>query len=74
MKIAIFGASGATGQLLTERCLAAGYTITALVRKPEAFALRDRVRLVQGSAFDGFGFARRSREPTSYCLPWGLDH
>lgn len=52
MKVSIFGASGATGTLLTERCLAAGYQVTALVRTPEKFALRDRVRVVQGDAFD----------------------
>ena len=52
MKIAIFGASGATGRLLTERCLRAGYAVTALVRTPEKFSFRDRVRVVQGSAFD----------------------
>ena len=52
MKIAIFGASGATGQLLTQRCLTAGHSVTALLRRPESFALRDRVRVVRGSAFD----------------------
>ena len=52
MKIAIFGASGATGLLLTERCLAAGYEISALVRTPEAFPYRDRLRVVEGNAFD----------------------
>ena len=52
MKIAIFGASGATGLFLTQRCLAAGYPITALVRKPETFPLRLSVRMVKGSAFD----------------------
>ncbi|MEO6911828.1 MAG: SDR family oxidoreductase [Edaphobacter sp.] len=52
MKIAIFGASGATGLLLTQRCLAAGYPITALVRKPEIFPLRLSVRMIEGSAFD----------------------
>lgn len=52
MKIAIFGASGATGQLLTQRCLTAGHSVTALLRRPENFALRDRVRVVRGSAFD----------------------
>jgi putative NADH-flavin reductase len=52
MKIAIFGASGATGQLLTQRCLVAGHSVTALLRRPESFALRDRVRVVRGSAFD----------------------
>jgi putative NADH-flavin reductase len=52
MNIAIFGASGATGTLLTERCLAAGHNVNALLRTPEKFPLRDRVRVVQGSPFD----------------------
>jgi len=52
MKIAIFGASGATGLLLTERCLAAGYEVTALLRTPQSFPFRDRVRVVEGNAFD----------------------
>jgi len=52
MNIALFGASGATGKLLTERSLAQNYNITALVRNPEAFAFKDQVRIVQGSAFD----------------------
>jgi putative NADH-flavin reductase len=52
MNIAIFGASGATGKLLTDRCLAAGYQVTALVRTPEKFPQRDRVHVIQGSAFD----------------------
>ncbi len=52
MNVAIFGASGATGILLTERCLAAGYDVTALVRTPANFIFRDRVRMVEGSAFD----------------------
>jgi putative NADH-flavin reductase len=52
MKIAIFGASGGTGSLLAERCLAAGYSVTALVRRPRNFHLRDKVQIVQGSVFD----------------------
>jgi putative NADH-flavin reductase len=52
MNIAIFGASGATGRLLTQRCLAANYHVTALLRTPEKFSLRDRVQVVQGSPFD----------------------
>lgn len=56
MNIAIFGASGGTGTLLTERCLAAGYNVTALVRKPDSFRVahgkRSDVRIIQGSAFD----------------------
>src|SRR5437763_682314 len=52
MNIAIFGASGKTGLLLTERCLARGYAVTALVRTPAKFPYRDSVRVVQGDAFD----------------------
>jgi putative NADH-flavin reductase len=51
MKIAIFGASGATGRLLTERCLAAGHTVSALVRTPSKFPYADKVRVVQGDIF-----------------------
>jgi putative NADH-flavin reductase len=52
MNIAIFGASGATGKLLTERSLALSYNITALVRNPDSFPFKDQVRIIQGSAFD----------------------
>jgi putative NADH-flavin reductase len=58
MRVAIFGASGATGTLLTERCLAAGYEVTALLRRPESFALRERVRVVEGNAFDAAAVRR----------------
>ena len=52
MKIAILGASGATGMLLTARCLAEGYDVSVLVRRPEAFVYAGRVRVVEGNAFD----------------------
>jgi putative NADH-flavin reductase len=52
MNIAIFGASGATGILLTQRCLAAGYNVRALLRTPEKFPLRDQVQVIPGSPFD----------------------
>jgi putative NADH-flavin reductase len=52
MKVAIFGASGATGRLLTRRCADAGYQVTALLRHPETFLLRTLVRSISGSAFD----------------------
>jgi putative NADH-flavin reductase len=61
MNIAIFGASGATGRLLTERSLALSYNITALVRRPEEFGFRDQVRIVQGSAFDAAAVAATVR-------------
>jgi putative NADH-flavin reductase len=52
MNIAIFGASGGTGLLLTEKALAQDYEVTALVRKPTQFRYRDGVRVVEGTAFD----------------------
>ncbi len=52
MKIALFGASGATGMLLTERCLAVGYEVAALLRRPAEFAYAGQVRVVEGTAFD----------------------
>ena len=54
LQIAIFGASGATGKLLTECSLAADHSVTALVRTPEKYPFRDRerVRTVRGNAFD----------------------
>jgi putative NADH-flavin reductase len=62
MQIAIFGASGATGGLLTQRSLAAGHTVTALVRTPAKFAYADRVRVVQGDAFDSGAIAQTVAE------------
>jgi putative NADH-flavin reductase len=52
MNVAIFGANGATGRLLTRRCLTAGYAVTALLRTPAVFPYADRVHVVQGNAFD----------------------
>jgi putative NADH-flavin reductase len=58
MKVSIFGASGATGLLLTERCLAAGYEVTALLRTPDSFPFRERVRGLPGSVFDAEAVGR----------------
>ena len=52
MKVTVLGASGRTGGLLVERCLAKGYEVTVLVRRPEAFRLWERVRMVEGSVFE----------------------
>jgi putative NADH-flavin reductase len=52
MKVSVLGASGATGLLLTERCLGAGYEVTALLRTPGKFPFRDRVRVIEGSVFE----------------------
>ena len=53
MKLAIFGANGATGQLLTKQALAEGHAVTAVTRHPETFPLRHEcLQVMQGDAFD----------------------
>jgi putative NADH-flavin reductase len=52
MKVAIFGASGATGKLLTRRSLTAGYDVTVLLRNPEKLSIQDRLTIIQGSVFE----------------------
>jgi putative NADH-flavin reductase len=52
MKIALFGASGGTGLLLTKRCLAAGHQVTALLRSPDIFPFCDKVEVIYGDACD----------------------
>lgn len=48
MKLAIFGASGQTGQLLTQQALAAGHSLTALVRNPAKLQKAPNLRLIVG--------------------------
>ena len=56
MNIDIFCASGATGKLLTSRCLAASYNVTALVRTPSKSRMltdsANGLRVIEGNAFD----------------------
>ncbi|HEX3272487.1 MAG TPA: SDR family oxidoreductase [Ktedonobacterales bacterium] len=53
MKIVVFGANGATGQHLTKQALAAGHTVTAVTRHPEAFPLEGpRLQVVWGDVYD----------------------
>ena len=60
MKVAIFGATGATGKLLTERCLARGYEVRVLARRAD-FDYADRVEMVRGDAKEA-GAVRRTVE------------
>jgi putative NADH-flavin reductase len=53
MKLAIFGANGPTGRLLTEQALAAGHTVTAFTRHADAFPIHhELLRVMQGDALD----------------------
>jgi putative NADH-flavin reductase len=53
MRIAIFGASGATGELLFKRCIAAGHRVTVLLRPAAILRLPlESAVIVPGSIFD----------------------
>jgi putative NADH-flavin reductase len=59
MKLAILGASGATGRLLVQKALDAGHTVRALVRDPKKLAAgHPALELVVGDATRGDDVAR----------------
>ena len=59
MNLVVLGATGATGRLVVEQALAAGHTVTALVRSPEKLAVRDpNLDVVAGQATDPSAVAR----------------
>jgi uncharacterized protein YbjT (DUF2867 family) len=53
MNLVVLGATGRTGRLVVEHALAAGHTVTALVRSPEKLSTgNSNLRLVTGQATD----------------------
>jgi len=53
MNLVILGATGGTGRLVVEQALAAGHTVTALVRSPEKLtSSNSRLRVITGRATD----------------------
>src|SRR5260221_7453590 len=59
MNLVVLGATGRTGRLVVEQALAAGHTVTALVRSPEKLAMRNsNLRVVKGEATDTSAVAR----------------
>lgn len=53
MKIALFGATGRTGQFILEEALEAGMFVTVYARDPTAItATSRRLKLVDGAAHD----------------------
>ncbi|MEU4222650.1 NAD(P)H-binding protein [Nonomuraea sp. NPDC026600] len=53
MRIAVFGANGPTGRLLTDQALAAGHQVAAVTRQPGSFPLRHhRLEVVGADVLD----------------------
>jgi uncharacterized protein YbjT (DUF2867 family) len=59
MNLVVLGATGRTGRLVVEQALAAGHTVTALVRSPEKLTVgNSSLRVVAGKATDAADVAR----------------
>jgi uncharacterized protein YbjT (DUF2867 family) len=59
MNLVILGATGRTGRLVVEQALAAGHTVTALVRSPEKLTTgNSTLRVVAGEATDASAVSR----------------
>ncbi len=58
MKIAVIGATGATGRKVVERALELGHEVVAVARKPERIAPAERLTARQGDVFDVSSMAR----------------
>ena len=59
MNLVVLGATGGTGRLVVEQALAAGDSVTALVRSPQKLTLRhSNLRVVAGRATDTGDVAR----------------
>jgi uncharacterized protein YbjT (DUF2867 family) len=59
MNLVVLGATGRTGRLVVEQALAAGHTVTALVRSPKKLAMRNsNLRVVTGEATDTSAVSR----------------
>ncbi|ACZ87381.1 NAD(P)-dependent oxidoreductase [Streptosporangium roseum] len=53
MRIAVFGANGPTGRLVTGQALAAGHQVAAVTRQPDSFPLHhDRLEVVGADVLD----------------------
>lgn len=53
MRLAIFGANGPTGRLLTEQALGSGHTVAAVTRHPQSFPLRaPGLEIVEADVYD----------------------
>lgn len=59
MKIVVFGANGKTGRLIVSQALAAHHHVTAAVRRPNEFPLKDsRLQVVCADALDSAAVGR----------------
>lgn len=59
MKVVVFGAHGATGQLVVDQALSAGHDVVAVTRRPDEFPVTDaRLEVASADVFDAQGVER----------------
>lgn len=58
MKVAVFGATGGTGQQVVAQALAAGHTVQALARTPEKLPAHAGLTVIAGNVLDPQAVAR----------------
>lgn len=58
MKIAVIGATGATGRKVMERALELGHEVVAVARRPEVITPAERLSTRQGDVFDASSMAK----------------
>lgn len=59
MRIVVFGAHGATGQLLADQTLSAGHNVVAVSRRPDEFPITSaRLEIARADVFDAHGVDR----------------
>ena len=73
MNFVVLGATGRTGRLVVEQAIAAGHTVTALVRSPEKLTTgNSKLRVISGEATDASAVSRaQARSRRAARLPRG---
>lgn len=67
----VFGATGGTGKLVVEQALQAGYSITVVVRNPDAFNIQHpKLEIIKGDVFQPHTFenALQGKDAVISCL------
>ncbi|MFN7118661.1 MAG: NAD(P)-dependent oxidoreductase [Saprospiraceae bacterium] len=73
MKIAILGSTGGTGLAFIEQALAAGHTVNALARRPEAITIQHpNLKIYKGDVFDVLSLERIIRDSDTVVSSVGI--
>ena len=75
MNVLIVGATRGIGRQLLEQALAAGHTVTALVRNPQKLATQhERLKIIKGDILDSESVARAMTGQEAVCCTIGVKY